>query len=477
MNSKLPRQTDEAFAWSLRLQHHLKLQIVHAAITGIIAFSDSSLHEHTTDITTASIKKAWKENRIRKRREVCNILMHMKRLRSVHREFYGKQNLALPLHYTNTDDENINAFDNSEFLGHQRRLQIVHYDVLQRSTSDVSPLLSQSRSEVSQNTGADPMEEEVDYAIAQAREEIKRLKEEVRGVKLVANAARIRYEAREKELKVVQFQHQKLNKQFKIAEFKSQHSKLEAVDDATRASEVTETTCESSVTNEELSVTSVFSSQLAVLLKTTGSEGRMGDANVKKLKKDLREAELKVEMLSVELNRRKAQAEEAEERLEEREADLKKIISQCNALEQEHESHKQMIAAEKRHALPSPAVSRENSKEEGEENVSNIFRNKKIAFLNLSSEEGGSANLDLIASFDGSHLTSVCGSNYMKRLIRRRVNGTIKKSPSKRYQLLKWNWLKQRRRPQTHKRNKRSRRLISVTSFLNTKSFNRNTIP
>jgi chromosome segregation ATPase len=166
---------------------------------------------------------------------------------------------------------------------------------------------------------------------------------------------------------------------------------------------------------DEGSVSNAFSSQLAILLKSIGEE-KISESDVKKLRKDLRAAELKVEMINLEIRRTREMAEEAHDKLREREQDLQNVISQYKALENEHQATKKRLEAEKEDALSRPAVSRENSSDEGEETISEIFRTNNDGFLSVvqmnASDQANNILLDLIESFDGSQLTSVCGSHY-----------------------------------------------------------------
>jgi hypothetical protein len=160
-----------------------------------------------------------------------------------------------------------------------------------------------------------------------------------------------------------------------------------------------------------------ISTQLATLFKSTGQEGP-SQFELKKLKRDLRATELKVELLNRELRATKEKAAEAQKKQQDRERDLRGVIRQFRELEKQHELMKTLTEGGKHQNLP-PVVSKGSSSEE-EADVSDIFRisdggqlptqwgsgDQGAAHRNLS-ETDDTNTFDLMASFDGSQLTSL----------------------------------------------------------------------
>ena len=406
--------------WSLCLEHQRKLRLVNEALTGILTISKTTTSPLSTqedaEKTDFGLREEW-----------CLFLLQMKRLQGVHIEIHNRAQ-----HSSMSDRREGAGIETYDFLGHQRKLQSVHYDVLSRRdlTAATEPHSDfEGNSKMSHSGAPKKMNEQLpptSLAIEEARAEIERLRDEVTGVKLVANAARIRYEAREKELRVVFFKFKKLLKQYNTAvtntscsdatdlSNRSCDANAIAGDDASRI-DAGSLSISQADSYEEGSVSSAFSSQLSILLKSIREE-KKSECDIKKLRKDLNTAKLKVEMMNVELHRTKGIAEEANKKLKEREQGLQDVISQYKALENENKEIKEcLLVAEDE--LPKPAISRESSQDQEDESIPEIFRNTNIGFLgsnqrNTLNLEEANGMLDFVESFDGSQLTSVCGSHY-----------------------------------------------------------------
>jgi chromosome segregation ATPase len=144
-----------------------------------------------------------------------------------------------------------------------------------------------------------------------------------------------------------------------------------------------------------------------VTVKSTGGESKNG-SEAKKLRKDLRAVELKVEMINMELRVAKAKAEEAQMKQEEGERHLRDVISRYKALENNQAGKDKDLGLQ-------TSVSEQSSSEGGADNVSGIFRTREDLLpvrWNSGNNEGNAdgSTFDLIASFDGSQLTSFGGT-------------------------------------------------------------------
>ena len=225
------------------------------------------------------------------------------------------------------------------FFEHQRLLTIVHYDIIARAEK-----LDSSRSSGTQWKNDNPQD------IGEAQSALLQLKGETQKIKLAANTAKIRYEAREKEHRVLRIQYQKLLEQYNQAVKKRE---IEGI--------------------AEASTSDVSSPKVK-----TAVQKIQRDAALESLKVELRNAELKVERMVTELRNTKTKADHTRKQQEEGEKSLQYAIR--------HE-----------HELNSPTTSKGV--------VPDIFRQRVIRALPLVHSTQGDG------SFDGSRLTSVGGIN------------------------------------------------------------------
>jgi hypothetical protein len=176
------------------------------------------------------------------------------------------------------------------FFEHQRLLTSVHYDIIARAEK-----LDSSRSSA---TYSSKWKSESPQDIGEAQLALLQLKGETHKIKLAANTAKIRYEAREKEHRVLRLQYHKL---------------LEQYNQAVKKKEI------------EGRVDESPSDKSAQKVKTAVHKIQR-DAELDCLKSELRNAELKVERIVTELRNTKTKAEHARKQQEEGERSLQDAI-------------------------------------------------------------------------------------------------------------------------------------------------------
>lgn len=337
------------FDW---LQHYQKQSLVREALSGILVVSQS---QPLCAVQTTR-----------------DFFGHMKRLEAVHSE------LIIPIHEKKREKKTIPFLEtvttiDSNFLLHQRRLNVVHFDVIAHarigsgSVHSLRSVTSLQDSEVENWTLHGP------ESIDDARMALRKLKGEARKIKLVASTAKIRYEAREKEHKVVLFQYKNL---------------LEAYNQAVKNQAKTTSPSELGGPNRET--------------PTSQRSGNIGvsDAELERLRRNLRAAEQKVEAMGEELRATKCKAEEAQKKHVEGERRIKTMIGQCEKLETSNLS----------------SVCSEIHSESDTANFGTIFRSSGLiesrnSAANETDKLGRDGSVRMIASFDGSLLTSFGGTS------------------------------------------------------------------
>lgn len=269
------------------------------------------------------------------------------------------------------EDEFLSSLVNPVFLEHQRRLAVVHFDVFARAQA-----MQQSESSVVEHCDDEDWNiHDGPDNIDEAKWALRNLKGETQKIKLAANTAKIRHEAREKEHRVVRMQYQKLLEEYNQAVMKN---------------------------NQDIDTSANTDVKTAV-------EKIQKDEELKRLKDQLRMAELKVERMAMELRTTKSNADVAQRKQEEGEKNLQDAIGHQEELEAQHPHHH-----------PSPIQQRQHQGQQSPP-ASPIFRARDglpPLAADQRQEDGATSNgngdtcttpYNLVSSFDGSHLTSVGG--------------------------------------------------------------------
>ncbi len=262
---------------------------------------------------------------------------------------------------------NNDAFQEPSFSEHQQRLTEVHHDVIGRIQNLSSATLKMAMCAENRHEGNHDTIETTEVALQQ-------IQGETQTINMAANTAKIRYEAREKEHRLVRLQYQKLLQQYNEALDCQRKESLAALDDSLGSSQ-----------KVKMAVEKIHK-----------------DAELQRLKTELRAAELKVERMTIELRASKSKAEDAQKKQEDGEKNLQDAIVR----------HEKQLEAD--HDQNSPTVTHRGIRES---KVSQIFRsNEALAIVDEHDNEGKnpSGNGDTTAykvapSFDGSQLTSFGG--------------------------------------------------------------------
>lgn len=236
----------------------------------------------------------------------------------------------------------------SSFFEHQRLLTIVHYDIIAKTHK----LDSSRSSTISATSGKSESPQDV----GEAKLALMQLKGETQTIKLAANTAKIRYEAREKEHRVLRLQYQKLLEQYNHA---LKQQKFEGC-------------LEESPDNEKVK---------------TAVQKIQRDAEFERLKTELRKAELKVERMVAELRTTKTKAEHTQKQHEEGEKNLQDLIRY---------EQQRLISMENQSPATTKAL------------VPDIFQARWDIAPPIDDASKSSQGL---SSFDGSRLTSEGGLN------------------------------------------------------------------
>eukprot|EP00934_Nitzschia_sp_Nitz4_P003654 Nitzschia sp. Nitz4//scaffold77_size91520//11306//15358//NITZ4_004879-RA/size91520-processed-gene-0.23-mRNA-1//1//CDS//3329557958//3644//frame0 len=336
-----PTQVGVAPLYAL-FQHQERLRQVHEALRGVLTVSQSravSVFQTSNDFLT-----------------------HMKRMDLVHKE--------LGLAHVQQHEEPI-ALQTGEcgtaidihFLYHQRKLSVVLFDII----SHARILNCATAVSTRKNAGFENIDTEMwrfhgPGTIEEAKFAVRKLKGEARQVKLIANTARIRFEAREKEHRVVLFQYKKL---------------LEEYSKAVKEHRQEADECE------------------GVAPRCPTEQSGMINAELERLKRNLRAAELRVETMVQELKSTKAMAEEAQEKQAMSEKKLEVTVNKYESLEA---------------ALP--ACSDETIESSIQRGVREVFRGSSSprgGERSYACDGGDTSTLELLESLDESLETSAAG--------------------------------------------------------------------
>ena len=322
-------------------------------------------------------------------------LHRMNKLRQVHQEL-GVYNPSNKKSLLACDDFVYNI------LRHQSKLSIVHHDLfhqidsrksafywdnqptfsmssgLSYSTASMSDALSKSRDENLNKlvNVEESCEKTTDQSSNTAKIMIEGLRLELRRVKLAANAAKIRHRAREKELRVVHFQYEKLQEEHdtQTGEHHLISITAETVDDKL-----------SQIESEPS--------------PKTGQEN---------LSEDLVEAQQRIEEKTLELQRTKDHLIETEKQQEKQEKNLSDAIAKVHAMDNKSSENQQTSAVDPKSVINSVA-------DEGCDGINKVdeesqhFRpfDRPASSASASSVSSRKCDLETMQSFDGSILTSL----------------------------------------------------------------------
>ena len=316
--------------WYIRLAHQFKMLAVHRAVLRKF----KGMGELDTTMSFDSLLPYFIRHEMKMRSILAKVVPKVdSRYASTHETKIEIDSIQRP---TSPEKHTPTTLVDAGFLEHQRLLTIVHFDIIARAEK-----LDSSRSSRWEND--DPQD------IGEAQSALLQLKGETQKIKLAANTAKIRHEAREKEHRVLRIQYKKLLEQY------NQAVKKREIEGFVEAS------------------TSAMSSQKV----KTAVQKIQRDAALESLKVELRNAELKVERMVTELRNTKTKAE--------------------HTRKQQLEGEKSLQDALNFHELNSPATSKGL--------VPDIFRlrpNTALPIVGTSQGDG---------SFDGSRLTSEGGIN------------------------------------------------------------------
>eukprot|EP00980_Cylindrotheca_fusiformis_P002355 scaffold543_cov119-Cylindrotheca_fusiformis.AAC.22 len=286
-----------------------------------------------------------------------------------------------------------------DFLQHQRKLKLVHRKLLTRATLSEERLDLQSSPSffgsmfLDENLDIKYFKESTSANVdSNSKRTISKLLDQLAKMKLQAAAARIRYQAHEKEFKLVFLKYKMIRKEYNATLAESSKPKVgKSVSAAPNKQTAVVKETKSTITNRGLPADPPGEAVILGVEDETDTadhpansplhERAQGEATIAtkiaQLEVSLRAAEKKVEQATVMINDTREKAEEAEREQQEQERNLRNTLAQ----------HKELLQAEM---------------------MASVNR-KEIASTNVEKDQGHS---NPEASFDvGSVMASSCGSS------------------------------------------------------------------
>jgi chromosome segregation ATPase len=251
-----------------------------------------------------------------------------------------------------------------DFLQHQQKLKIVHYDLLcrvtmaeEKSDTQSPPSCFFSSMFLDENLDIEDFKAEstAENSDGASKSAISKLLTQLAKIKLQAITARIRYQAREKELKLVFLRYKKVLEEYNSTIAKSsksgdpQHSSITSSEPEIFKQEDSSTTStdplsnteddervdppgESTVDHQDETDTSDMPSKEAL---HDAQDEKAIAAKIAELEENLRAAEMKVEQVTVVIHGTKREAEEAEREQAKQESNLRTMLAKHKELEAE----------------------------------------------------------------------------------------------------------------------------------------------
>ena len=242
-----------------------------------------------------------------------------------------------------------------DFLQHQRRMQLVHCDLLyygrntRKNEEDI--LESSSTSSVlfdslflDEDKCVAGLKPDGENESNETKTIIKRLQSKVSRIKLLAIAAKVRYQAREKERKIVFLHYRKILHEYNVACSTSSTStgmnKKNIDQQSSDQTVATEASTNSSMTPSETETGLGFpESNRTIDNMTLELQEKIKDdtlfAKVKGLEEDLKAAQMQVEKVSQEVKALKQEADDAQQEQEQQENNLRILLAQHKEVEEE----------------------------------------------------------------------------------------------------------------------------------------------